>query len=353
MHQPPDLLDPNNDEHRAALLAWLRLQSELGLKPQLAVELLDREGEQALRPGSRREEAAISALRRCNAIALPLLSPAYPERLRALSDAAPLLFIQGNTSVLDRTTVAIVGARAASAGGLRAAREFARDVASTGVVIVSGLARGIDAAAHEGALEAGGQTVAVQACGPDRVYPREHRNLAERIVQKGAVVSELPPGTRPKPAFFPLRNRLISGLAKVVVVVEARKRSGSLITARHAADQGRDVMAVPGALAAPTSEGSNELIRDGAKAALGADDILHMLGLPPHRRRRRKQPEVSREGRDILETLVREPLTRDQLGRALGRAPESLALELLQLELEGRVAEDRDGRLRLTRSSGE
>jgi DNA processing protein len=246
------------------------------------------------------------------------------------------------------------------------------------VVVVSGLARGIDAAAHRGALEAGGRSIAVQACGPDRVYPSEHGALADRIARQGAVVTEFAPATAPLAHHFPLRNRLISGLSSALLVVEARERSGSLVTAGHAANQGVDVFAVPGAIDAPTSRGTNRLLRDGASVALEPRDLLDELRrggvwrpTPPAAPQRRGRPRPAstraapaRPGQDedsgdrcsspdrartraILAALSDSPATRDELIRRLGRAPAQLALELLELELEGRVAEDRDGRLRV------
>jgi DNA processing protein len=243
--------------------------------------------------------------------------------------------------------VAFVGARAASVAGLVVARRLARELASAGVVIVSGLARGIDAAAHEGALEAGGRTVAVQACGPERVYPAAHRGLARRIVAAaGAVVTELPPGTPPLPVHFPLRNRLISGLSLAVVVVEARERSGSLITARHALDQGIDVFAVPGSIDAPTCRGSNRLLRDGAWPLLEAKDVLEGIGWRGAPAAPTPPAPVASSLRPVLAALRRAPASRDDLARALGRPVEALAADLLALELDGRIAEDRDGRFR-------
>ncbi len=252
----------------------------------------------------------------------------------------------------------MVGSRAATAYGRSVARQLATEFAEAGLVVVSGLALGIDAIAHSAALDAGGRTVAVQACGPDRVYPRRHQGLAQRIEDQGAIVSEFPPGTAPLPHYFPLRNRLISGLALAVVVVEARERSGSLITAQHAADQGRDVFAVPGPISAPTSAGPNQLLRDGAGIVLSAEDVLGELrrtgGLPSPPRRPpdplgSNDAGLTEERRRIVRELVREPSTRDQLARRLDLAPEQLALDLLELEMEGHVTEDRDGRLRVVR----
>jgi DNA processing protein len=218
--------------------------------------------------------------------------------------------------------------------------------------VVSGLARGVDAAAHEGALEAGA-TLAFQACGPDRLYPPEHRRLAGRIARRGAVVSELPLGTPPRPAYFPLRNRLISGLAEAVVVVEARERSGSLVTARHAAEQGTDVYAVPGPITAPTSRGPHRLLRDGAIPLTTPEDLLEDLKLRPapgggaHVLLRQSPAAAPADplARAVLAALEDAPLTRDELARRLGSPVGALRAALSMLELEGRVTEDRDGRL--------
>jgi DNA processing protein len=214
---------------------------------------------------------------------------------------------------------------------------------------VSGLARGIDAAAHEGALEAGGATLAFQACGPERVYPPAHRRLAERIAAQGAVVTEFPVGTPPLGPYFPLRNRLISALAEALVVVEGRERSGSLVTARLAADQSVPVFAVPGPIDSPTSAGPHALIRDGAHLLRDARDVLAELGIElaepaaPAPAPRSRDPLV----RAIVALLRREPLARDALAARLARSPAELAAPLLELELAGRVREDRDGSLRL------
>jgi DNA processing protein len=310
------------------------------------------------------------ALARIHARLLPLPSSAYPERLRRLADAPPLLVVRGDPGVLRKPAVAIVGARAATHYGRSVARDLAATLARAGLVVVSGLAVGVDAAAHQGALEAGGLTVAFQACGPDRVYPAVHRRLADRIARAGAVVSELPPGTPPRSPHFPLRNRLISASSVGVVVVEARSKSGSLITARHAADQGVDVFAVPGPITATTSQGPNRLIQEGAIPVLTPDDILEPLsrtlalplidrqprdpgapaGDPAVMGAQRKAAERATAGdvpatRSILAALRDTPMSRDQLARKLGVSGPDLALGLIQLELEGLVAEERDGRL--------
>ncbi len=294
-------------------------------------------------------DTSLAILRRRGYRALPFDSPQYPAPLAALSDPAPLLLAAGDVAHLSGRLVAIVGARAATVYGLEFARALGARLASADVTVVSGLARGIDAAAHRGALEASGVTVAVQACGPDRVYPPEHRGLAAQIAERGVLLTELPVGAAPRRPYFPLRNRLISGLCCCVIVVEARERSGSLITARHALDQGRDVMALPGPVTSPTSWGPNRLIRDGAAPILELDDVFDGLGIPA------PQPNEPSAGTQaaplgpgsqaILEMLERGSLSRDELGRQVALDPQQLDLELIDLELQGRVLRDRDGRM--------
>jgi DNA processing protein len=348
-------LDPRAGES-AELRAWIALQLALALSPRQACQALSacggdpaaalRHCERRRAPGPGAVRRARAALVRARARLLPFGSPAYPWRLSQLRDPAPVLWVIGCVEALAAPAVAIVGSRAASAYGLRTAERLAGELADAGLVVVSGLARGIDAAAHSGALEAGGRTVAVQACGPDRVYPSAHRALAERIAERGAVIGELPPGTRPLPAHFPLRNRLISGLCRALLVVEARERSGSLITARHALDQGADVFAVPGPIDVPTSRGPNRLLRDGAWPVLESADVLDVLGgwraVPADHR---SEPGCPGDA-ELLATLARAPASLDELAVALARPPESLAPELLELEVEGRIARDRDGRFR-------
>jgi DNA processing protein len=353
-----ELLDARDPACRERLLAWLALQRRYALKPA-ALPAAAREAAALWAPGrvepgealARAEaERALGLLARQEVLALPIASPLYPERLRRLSDAPALLLVRGMPALLLARAVAIVGARAPTEYGLEAARRVAFDLARAGVVIVSGLARGIDAAAHEAALAAGGATIAFQACGPERVYPAEHRGLAERICGQGALVTEFPIGTPPLAAYFPLRNRLISGLAEALVVVEARERSGSLVTARCAAEQGVEVWAVPGPLGAPTSRGPNRLIQQGAGLLLEPGDVLHALGIPvtaAASARTREEPGAAPLSREIQRALRRQPLARDALAQVLGRSPAQLAAALLELELSGRVREDRDGRLRV------
>jgi len=202
----------------------------------------------------------------------------YPALLDAIIDPPPVLWVLGKTEVLSRPAVAIVGSRAASAYALEVAARLGGELAARGVVVVSGLARGADGAAHQGCLANGGATVAVLGSGVDRIYPPEHDTLAVRICKDGALVSEFGPGTPPLPDHFPLRNRVISGISLGIVVVEANEKSGSLITARCALEQGRDVMAVPGSVLGGRNRGSHALLKDGAKVVETADDILEELG---------------------------------------------------------------------------
>ncbi|HKJ24206.1 MAG TPA: DNA-processing protein DprA [Myxococcota bacterium] len=368
MHSiPADVLDPAEPGHRDALRAWLGVQRRLALRPGEAVAALRERPDpgpllaraSGLACAAADLDDALRALARSGARLVPYPSPAYPAALRRLADAAPVLAVRGDVATLAAPCVAIVGARAATAYGREMAQRLAAGLAVAGVVVVSGLARGIDAAAHEAALAAGGRTVAFQACGPDRVYPAAHRRLADRIAACGAIASELAPGSAPLKAHFPLRNRLISGVSRAVVVVEARQRSGSLVTARHALDQGIDVLAVPGPVTSPTSEGTNGLLRDGAAPALAADDVLATIGVAPPvlPRAEDRAPDgagpaaASGDAARIVAALHERASTRDELGRRLGLAPGALAAALLPLELDGRVVEDRDGRLRVVRAA--
>jgi DNA processing protein len=264
----------------------------------------------------------------------------YPPLLAEISDPPACIWTRGNRSLLSRLTVAVIGARAASHEGLIAANEIALDLARAGVVVVSGLARGIDSAAHQGALEGGGGTIAVLGTGIDVVYPAENAPLSERIAANGLLVTEFAPGSPPEDWHFPRRNRIISGLSKAVVVVEAKEKSGSLITARLAADQGRDVMAVPGTIVGGRNRGANALLRDGAKLVESAVDILQELGVDSGLARR--SPEG--EGRQVVEFTVDE--IAEQLKISAG---EALA-RLLEWELAGEVQRIGSGRFVRSRS---
>lgn len=204
----------------------------------------------------------------------------FPAMLNCIPDPPPVLWVQGDPAVLARPAVAIVGSRAASAYALAVGSRLAGELAERGIVVASGLARGVDSAAHRGCLDGGGRTVAVLGSGLDRIYPQEHEPLAETISKNGIVISELGPGAPPAQEHFPLRNRIISGISLAVVIVEASEKSGSLITARYALEQGRDVMAVPGSVLTGRNRGSHSLLKDGAKVVESAADILEEIGWP-------------------------------------------------------------------------
>jgi DNA processing protein len=297
----------------------------------------------------RAAERDVALLARLAAHAVPIASRVYPERVRRLVDAPPLLFVRGNPALLLVRSVALVGARAATAYGRAVARELAAAAGRAGLLVVSGLARGIDACAHEAALEAGGASLAFLPCGIERVYPASHRRLAAALAERGALVSEFPVGTPPRAPFFPLRNRLISALSEAVVVVEARVASGTLVTARHAANQGVDVLAVPGPVTSPTSAGPHQLLRDGAGLVASGADLLEAFGLAAAERASSEAVppgagHASPLALRALALLRAEPLPRDAVAARLAVAQPELAAALLELELAGAAAEDRDGR---------
>jgi DNA processing protein len=263
---------------RALASSWDRLLPRTGGAPLPGRSLLEKGIEAATSPrGGERTERVREACDRIGARIVTLGSGGYPALLASIPDAPLVLYWRGSASPGGKP-VAVVGSRAPTAVGKEFSRGLSADLALHGVTIVSGMARGIDASAHEGALEAGGETVAVLGCGVDVLYPPEAGRLREKILGRGAVVSEFPPGTPPLPRRFPARNRLISGMARAVVVAEAPARSGALITARFALEQGREVMAVPGSPAYPHTEGSNRLLQEGAALVTGADDVLLALG---------------------------------------------------------------------------
>ncbi len=266
----------------------------------------------------------------------------FPQALAALDPPPPVIWVRGRIELLDRPTVAVVGARVASAGGQRFARGLAADLGQSGHVIVSGLARGIDAAAHEGAMPTG--TVAVMGGGVDDIYPPEHRDLYARIAEAGCVVSESEPGRTAVARDFPRRNRIISGLSRAVVVVEAELRSGSLITARLAAEQGREVLAVPGSPLDPRARGTNDLIRQGAALCEGAEDVLRALeglrgfrepGAAPYRRAAAAEPDDALR-RQVAALLSPTPVSRDEIVRATGGPAPAVFAALVELALAGR-----------------
>jgi DNA processing protein len=303
--------------------------------------------------------AELTALGRIGARLVCWGEPAYPPALAAVEDAPPVLTVLGRPELLTRPMVAVVGARNASANGRRLARELAIGLGQGGLVVVSGLARGIDAAAHLGALDSG--TVAVVAGGIDIVYPEQNRGLYDALRQQGAIVAEAPLGSEPQARHFPRRNRIISGMALGVVVVEAAARSGSLITARFALEQGREVFAVPGSPLDPRCRGANDLLRRGATLTEAAEDVLTQLGpliehpslsqpstAPPPAREESRAPPANAAGAGepiadedalsiILESLGPTPVAVDELVRQCQLTASAVATLLLELELAGRI----------------
>jgi DNA processing protein len=359
-------------------LDWLRLARSGGIGPVRFHRLVQRLGTAAAvldalpgmiaagtapgveicrRDTALRELAAIEAL---GATLLAACEPAYPERLRAIADPPPVVTVLGDPAALGRRSVAVVGARNASGNGRLFARALAAELAAAGLAVISGLARGIDTAAHEGALTGAGGTIAVIASGVDVPYPEENAALARRIAAAGAVVSERPLGTAPQARHFPRRNRIIAGLSLGVVVVEAAPGSGSLITARLAAEQGREVMAVPGTPLDPRHKGTNQLLRDGASLVESAADVLEVvrpLLEEPRRIASRSRPAaaaatppahapahgdtaplpVGELADRLLEHLGPEPLAIDELVRQCGATVAAVHDALLDLELSGRI----------------
>jgi DNA processing protein len=298
---------------------------------------------------------AAEAGRRADAsglVAVPWSDPSYPAALAAIADPPFVLWTRGAAAALDGPAVALVGSRAASPYAHAVAERLARDLAARGIVVVSGLARGVDSAAHRGALAGGGATIAVLGSGADVIYPSEHRALAREIEATGLVISELVPGTPPLPVFFPLRNRIISGLSRAVVVIEAGEKSGSLITARLALDQGRDVLAVPGNILSGRNRGAHNLLRDGAKVVEDADDILEELGMAETGARRFFDPPDATKvlpapvsGDPVLAALTPgEPADLDAISERSGVAAARLLPRLFELELRGLIARAGGGR---------
>jgi DNA processing protein len=268
-----------------------------------------------------------------------LVDDAYPALLRHIADPPLVLHYRGDLSLLARPAIAIVGSRRASPYAINVAELLARQLAPTGLLIVSGLALGIDCAAHTAALDSGGTTVGVLGTGIDVVYPRGNRRLFRRMEEHGLLVTEFAPGSPPRPEHFPIRNRIISGLAHGTVIVEATSRSGSLITARLAAEQGRDVFAVPGSIFSPGSEGTHRLVQYGAKLVHDADDVLQELRRDVRALLRPTTAEPAAPASPLAEVLA--AFSRDEgehvdaIAARLGRTPAAVAESLLQLELDG------------------
>lgn len=353
---------PKNDQDR---LDWLRLFRSENIGPATFFSLMGRYPDAATalkavpdlakRGGLKRNiklasagdaEAEIEAMATAGARLLFWGEPDFPPLLMAIEQGPPLLTVRGNVELLSRPTLAMVGARNASAAGKKLARDLAGTLGAQGYVIASGLARGIDTAAHEGALGTG--TIAVMAGGADHIYPPQNEALFHQIEEQGAILSEMPWGFSPQARNFPRRNRIVSGLSLGVVVVEAAARSGSLITARYAAEQNRDVFAVPGSPMDPRAEGSNRLIQDGAKLVMSAPDITdgleqmstahEFLPRPQSHFEFDESVEPPESLHDELMTcLGGTPIGLDDLVRETGQAPATIGSALLELELAGKV----------------
>ena len=372
-----DIAAPKDDAER---LDWLRLIRTENVGPitflelmrrfETAAKALETLPELARRGGRRRPvrvcsraeaEREFAATQAAGAHYLAISDPGYPAPLSAIADAPPLIVVKGFAHLLDKPTLAIVGGRNASANGARLARRLATDLGARGWIIASGLARGIDGAAHGGAMSTG--TVAVLAGGIDVIYPRENERLYHEIAEAGVLISEMAAGAPPQARHFPRRNRLVSGLARGVVVVEAALRSGSLITARLAAEQGREVFAVPGSPLDPRARGTNNLIRDGAALTEGADDVIAALERtfappltePPERYvappgAAPSEADLDR-GRATIHTLLAPaPVGVDELVRQSDLTPAVVLIILLELELAGRLQRHPGNQVSLTDS---
>ncbi|MBM7867095.1 DNA-protecting protein DprA [Heliobacterium gestii] len=314
---------------------------------------LSRQGWERTLQARRRTERTKALLRRLaqgDIAALLVTDGNYPALLRNIPDPPPVLYIRGRLLPEDGEALAIVGTRKPSPYGAKVCAAVARELTLRKRTIVSGMARGIDGIAHQSALEAGGRTIAVLAGGVDIIYPPEHGKLAGWIVEQGALVSEYPPGTRPEPGTFPARNRIISGLSTGVIVVEAGEKSGALITADQALEQGRDVFAVPGPITLPQSVGANRLIQQGAKLIVTIEDILdedqRQLCLPLLGQSVENSPatdRLSEAERRIMEIVDWEPRSADELAARLSLSGSEVAAALTLLELKGRVQMERGG----------
>jgi DNA processing protein len=351
------------DTHATEALAWLGLGLVSELQPREAFALVEGLGTveavlqaspdalvaAGVRPVAAaavsgafaRAQAEADRLSALGATLVAWSDPAYPERLRTIADPPLALAVRGGLAA-DEPAVAVVGARRASAYGRRIAEELGRGLAQAGLTVVSGLAAGIDAAAHQGALAGGGRTVAVLATGVDRVYPPWHRELAEQVAASGALVSEFACGTPPLQFHFPRRNRIISGLALGTVVVEAAERSGSLITARYALEQGRDVFAVPGPVGVPLHRGPHRLIQQGARLVTGVEDVLEelapaLIARVQQVRAAAAEATLSAEERRVLDALDGAGRHVDDVIRTVGLTPGAALETLLALELRGLV----------------
>ncbi len=350
MSEHPEVLDwvalaaipgLGNERYRR-LLARFGLPAQVFAAPRPALAAVV-EAELAQAIATRAYDQALVArtarwLKEENHHLLTLADPAYPRRLLEIPDPPPLLYAKGSLHLLERPALAIVGSRNATAQGRKDAMAFAQALSAAGWCIVSGLALGIDAAAHEGGLAGAGSSIAVVGTGLDIVYPAANRALAHRLAGEGLLLSEFALGTPARAQHFPRRNRLISGLAQGVLVVEAALRSGSLITARLAAEQGREVFAMPGSIHSPLSKGCHRLIKEGAKLVESAADILEELGAASPPPAPPPQAAPADDGKGLLKALGHDACAIDVLVQRTGLTPEEVSSILLELELAGRVA---------------
>jgi DNA processing protein len=323
---------PCLDEGVSALDAVLR-----------ACNVPDSERTRAIHLAERRARASLERARAGEMEPIAWNDTRFPALLGCILDPPPVLWVRGHAGVLGRPTVAIVGSRAATLYALDVAHRLGKELAERGIVVASGLARGVDSAAHRGCLEGGGETVAVLGSGLDRVYPAEHKPLAQSISRKGILISELGPGAEPLAEHFPLRNRIISGISLAVVVVEASEKSGSLITAKCALEQGRDVMAVPGSILSGRNRGSHSLLKDGAKVVESADDILDGLGWPAARATLAAGSKSLHSDPLLARMEAGELYTLDQLMELTGVMGTKLLARLMELELTGFVTNTGSG----------
>ena len=336
------------EEHFGRLeRAWSAAAGELraaGLDAATVTALL------ATREAVRPEEEA-GRLQRHGVQAFTWHDPEYPRQLLEVYDRPPVLFVRGTLTPADEWAVAVVGTRRVTVYGRQAAEEMARGLASNRVTVVSGLARGVDAVAHRAALEAGGRTIGVLACGLDMVYPPEHKRLAEQICEQGALVSDYAIGTQPRSEFFPRRNRILSGISLGVLVVEGDLKSGALITARQALEQNREVFAIPGSIYSPNSRGTNKLIQDGeAKLTLDVQDVLAELNLSmaAHQIAMTELVPADETESTLLRLLGAEPAHIDDVRRTSGLPIATVTSALAMLELKGLVRQV--GRMNYVRS---
>ena len=344
----------------ARLLAQFDDLETLFASPTLATGISDRSRSALINPDWDRVEQDLQWFAESDRHILTLNDPRYPELLKQIADPPSLLFVQGDVSLLSQWQIALVGSRNPSASGRDTAFEFSRYIAQGGLTITSGLAMGIDAAAHQGALAAQGKTIAVIGTGLDLVYPAKHKSLADDITTTGAIVSEFPLGTAPRAENFPRRNRIISGLSLGTLVVEAAVRSGSLITARMALEQGREVFAIPGSIHNPLSRGCHQMIREGAKLVEKAEDVLEELGalagfqldLGSEQSSAELAQDEDSDYQILFEHLGYDPIQIDSLIERCGLTADIVSSMLLLLELQGQIESLPGGRYVRTGNQG-